>query len=59
VSDLFEPIAVVGIAGRLPGARDVRAYWRNLADGLESLTALTDEQLLAAGVSRARIDDAG
>jgi len=58
VSDLFEPIAVVGIAGRLPGARDVRAYWRNLADGLESLTALTDEQLLAAGVSRARIDDA-
>ncbi len=57
MSDLFEPVAVVGIAGRLPGARDVREYWRNLADGRESITALTDGELLAAGVSRTRIDD--
>ncbi|WP_320068799.1 SDR family NAD(P)-dependent oxidoreductase [Micromonospora sp. RTGN7] len=57
MSELFEPIAVVGIAGRLPGARDVREYWRNLAAGRESITALSDDELLAAGVPRARIDD--
>jgi phthiocerol/phenolphthiocerol synthesis type-I polyketide synthase E len=57
VSDLFEPIAVVGIAGRLPGAWDVREFWRNLVSGRECLTGLTDEELLAAGVPRALIDD--
>lgn len=57
MSELYEPIAVVGVAGRFPGAQDVREYWRNLADGRESIVALTDEQLLAAGVPRARISD--
>jgi acyl transferase domain-containing protein len=57
MSDLFEPIAVVGIAGRLPGARDVREYWRNLSNGRESITAPTDEELLAAGVPARRIAD--
>src|SRR5215468_9826357 len=57
MSELFEPIAVIGISGRMPGAQDVREYWRNLADGRESITALSDEQLLAAGVARQRIDD--
>ena len=50
MSDLFEPIAVVGIAARLPGAPDAATYWRNLRDGRESITALTDDELLAAGV---------
>ncbi|EMD29316.1 hybrid non-ribosomal peptide synthetase/type I polyketide synthase [Amycolatopsis azurea] len=43
-------IAVVGMAGRFPGAPDLAAYWRNLHDGVESVTALTDEQLLAEGI---------
>jgi phthiocerol/phenolphthiocerol synthesis type-I polyketide synthase E len=57
MSDLFEPIAVIGMAGRLPGAKDLREYWRNLAAGRESITALTDEELLAAGVPMSRITD--
>jgi phthiocerol/phenolphthiocerol synthesis type-I polyketide synthase E len=57
MSDLFEPIAVVGMAGRLPGARNLREYWRNLAEGRESITALTDEVLLAAGVPPSRLAD--
>ncbi len=44
-------IAIVGMAGRFPGAHDVRALWRNLRDGVECLRGLSDDELLAAGVS--------
>lgn len=50
-------IAVVGMAGRFPGARDLAEYWNNLRDGVESLTQLTDEQLEASGVDPALIRD--
>ncbi|HEY7665471.1 MAG TPA: SDR family NAD(P)-dependent oxidoreductase [Xanthobacteraceae bacterium] len=43
-------VAIIGMACRFPGAGDHRTYWRNLVDGIESLTALTDEELAAAGV---------
>ena len=43
-------IAVVGMAGRFPGAQDIEAYWRNLRDGVESVTFYTDEELRASGV---------
>src|SRR5262245_10708030 len=33
-----EPIAVVGVACRLPGAPDVAAYWRLLRDGVDAIT---------------------
>jgi amino acid adenylation domain-containing protein len=42
-------IAVVGAAGRFPGAPDLAAFWRNLRDGVESVRSLSDEELLAAG----------
>jgi phthiocerol/phenolphthiocerol synthesis type-I polyketide synthase E len=57
VSDLFEPIAIVGIAGRLPGAADMSEYWANLAAGRDCLTALTDSELLRAGVPASRFTD--
>jgi acyl transferase domain-containing protein/thioesterase domain-containing protein/acyl carrier protein len=44
-------IAVIGMAGRFPGARNVTELWRNLRDGVESISFLSDEQLRAAGVS--------
>jgi acyl transferase domain-containing protein len=34
----MEPIAVIGMAGRFPGARDLDQFWRNLRDGVESIT---------------------
>ena len=48
-------IAIVGMAGRFPGARNVAEFWTNLRDGVESSTWLTDEQLLAAGVDAATL----
>src|SRR3954465_8273486 len=42
-------VAVIGMVGRFPGARDLDAYWRNIRDGAETITFFTDEQLQAAG----------
>ena len=33
----FDPIAIVGISGRFPGARDPRVLWANLASGVDSI----------------------
>jgi len=44
-------IAIVGMAARLPGARNVEEYWRNVREGIESIQTYRDEQLLAEGES--------
>ena len=43
-------IAVTGMAGRFPGARNVSEFWRNLCAGVESIRSLNDEELLRAGI---------
>lgn len=48
-------IAIVGMAAHLPGAGDIQAYWQNLRDGIESIRALTPEELKAAGESPAKL----
>lgn len=50
-------VAVIGMAGRFPGARDVNAFWENLRNGVESVRFFTDEELLAAGESPAALAD--
>ena len=52
-------IAIIGMAGRFPGADDVGELWRNLRDGLSAVRALTDEELLAAGVDPAALSHPG
>ena len=44
-------IAVVGMAGRFPGAESVSAFWNNLRSGEESITTLSVEALTAAGIT--------
>lgn len=43
-------IAIVGMAGRFPGADTVAEFWKNLCDGTESITFFSDQALLYAGV---------
>lgn len=50
-------IAIIGMAGRFPGARNVEEFWRNLAGGVESIRRLSDEELKRAGVPRRDLDD--
>jgi acyl transferase domain-containing protein/acyl carrier protein len=44
-SDGREPIAVVGMACRVPGAADPGEFWRLVRDGRSGLTTLTDADL--------------
>lgn len=43
-------VAVIGMAGRFPGARNIDQFWTNLRDGVESVTFFTKEELLGYGV---------
>lgn len=43
-------IAVIGMAGRFPGAPDLEHFWQNLVDGVESIERLTPETLKERGV---------
>ena len=50
-------IAIVGMAGRFPGARTIEEFWANLAAGKESIRTFTEAELVAAGVDAAVLDD--
>ncbi|MCG8584747.1 MAG: amino acid adenylation domain-containing protein, partial [Pirellulales bacterium] len=51
------PIAIVGMAGRFPGADNLQQFWQNITRGVESITQLTDEQLRASGISEKTLAD--
>jgi len=42
-------IAIIGMAGRFPGARNIDEFWRNLRDGVESISFFSDQQLEQSG----------
>jgi acyl transferase domain-containing protein len=50
-------IAIIGMAGRFPGAPTLEAFWRNLERGVESITFFSDDELAAAGVDPALLAD--
>ncbi|MCC7248486.1 MAG: SDR family NAD(P)-dependent oxidoreductase, partial [Lysobacter sp.] len=53
LDDLDHPgaIAIVGMAGRFPGAPDIEQFWSSLVEGVDALTTFDDDALRAAGVS--------
>ncbi|MDS0134249.1 SDR family NAD(P)-dependent oxidoreductase [Amycolatopsis sp. CM201R] len=55
--ELDRHIAIVGMAGRFPGAGTIDEFWRNLCDGVESITFFTPDELIAAGVDPAQVRD--
>ena len=57
MTELFEPIAIIGMAGRFPGAADTGQFWENLRDGREAVTFLSDAELLANGVTPRQLAD--
>ena len=51
LQNAIDHIAIVGMAGRFPGAKNLDEFWHNLRAGVESITLFSDEQLHASGVS--------
>ena len=49
-NDLPGAIAIIGLAGRFPQARNLDEFWENLSEGHEVVTFFSDEELLAAGL---------
>ena len=45
-----DSIAIVGMAGRFPGANDLSQFWKNLQNGVESISFFSDKELRAAGI---------
>jgi phthiocerol/phenolphthiocerol synthesis type-I polyketide synthase E len=43
-------VAIIGMAGRFPGADDLDAFWSILREGRETITHFTDDEMRAAGV---------
>ena len=50
-------IAIVGMAGRFPGAPNIDEFWHNLRNRVESTKTFTDEELLASGVDPGALCD--
>lgn len=44
-------IAVIGMAGRFPGAEDIDRFWENLENGTSSITFFTDDELESLGIT--------
>src|ERR1700741_964392 len=46
----YDGIAIIGMAGRFPGADNVDEFWRNLVEGRESVSFFTDADLAESGL---------
>jgi acyl transferase domain-containing protein len=44
-TQLSDGIAVIGMAGRFPGAPNLDAFWQNLRNGVESITHFSEHEL--------------
>ncbi|MFP4133980.1 MAG: SDR family NAD(P)-dependent oxidoreductase [Halothece sp.] len=43
-------IAIIGLTGRFPEARNIDEFWENLKQGKEGITPLTEEELAQGGI---------
>jgi acyl transferase domain-containing protein len=50
-------IAVIGMAGRFPGARNIHEFWNNLKNGVESISFFSDEELIEEKVDPGLVED--
>jgi acyl transferase domain-containing protein/acyl carrier protein len=46
-------VAIIGMSGRFPGAKNLDDFWQNLRDGVESISFFTNQELEAIGVDPA------
>ncbi|BAY84413.1 putative beta-ketoacyl synthase [Calothrix parasitica NIES-267] len=43
-------IAIIGLAGRFPGAKNIDEFWQNLQNSLEATSFFEEEELLSSGM---------
>ena len=52
-----QTVAIIGMAGRFPGANDVETFWNRIKEGDELIQHFSREELLEAGISPTLLDD--
>ena len=52
-------VAVIGMAGKFPGAENLHEFWENLKNGLEPISFFSDLELSEAGVEPQLLRDPG
>lgn len=45
--DGVEPIAIIGMSGKFPKAKNIDQFWQNLRDGVESISFFNEQDLLS------------
>lgn len=56
---ISEGIAVIGMQGRFPGAKNVEEFWENLQNGVESISTFSEADLKAAGIDASYLNVPG
>jgi 3-oxoacyl-(acyl-carrier-protein) synthase/thioesterase domain-containing protein/acyl carrier protein len=56
---LENAIAIIGLSGKFPGADDIQVFWENVCNGKETISSFSDEELIAAGLSKSQIKSPG
>ncbi|MEC2758639.1 type I polyketide synthase, partial [Bacillus cereus] len=44
-------IAIIGMAGKFPGANEINQFWDNLKNGVDSISTFTEDELIKEGVN--------
>jgi acyl transferase domain-containing protein/acyl carrier protein len=50
-------IAIIGLAGRFPKAKDLEEFWQNLQQGREAIAFFSEAELIEAGVELTTLKD--
>ena len=50
-------VAIIGMAGKFPGAGNINEFWENIKSGVESVAFYTDEELLANGINQQTLNN--
>jgi len=46
----MEAIAIIGMTGRFPDAKNIEEFWQNLQSGVESISIFTNEEVISDGI---------
>ncbi|MEM1255606.1 MAG: amino acid adenylation domain-containing protein [Cyanobacteria bacterium P01_H01_bin.21] len=49
-------IAIIGMSGQFPGAKNIEEFWSNIQDGVESITAFSRQELADLGIDSRLLD---
>jgi acyl transferase domain-containing protein/acyl carrier protein len=57
LNDSSEHIAIIGMSGRFPGAKNIDEFWQNLRDGVESIKFFTKKELAASNMDQVLLNN--